>query len=150
MKGGQGLHRGGEAMSVDGWVILLLIIFILGFLLGYRVGTAKAFDEGFSQGELKGIQRGHEKGQYDGLKAGLRAEMIQAMQKTFKDMPTADPEMEAMRGQVQQELFTALQDAKPKENKEKSAKYQFDPMQWSIYGWIILFLLAFSLAYILL
>ena len=150
MKGGHGLYRGSEAMSADGWVILLLIIFILGFVLGYRVGTAKAFDEGFSQGELKGIQRGHEKGQHDGLKAGLRAEMIQAMQKTFKDMPAADTEIEKMRAQVQQELFTALQDAKPKESTEKSAKYQLDPMQWSIYGWVILFLLAFTVAYILL
>ena len=137
-------------MSADGWVILVLIIFILGFLLGYRVGTAKAFDEGFSQGELKGIQRGHEKGQHDGLKAGLRAEMIQAMQKTFKYMPAADTEIEKMRAQVQQELFTALQDAKAKESTKKPTKYQFDTIQWSIYGWVVLFLLAFTFAYILL
>ena len=119
-------------MSADGWVILLLIIFILGFLLGYRVGTAKAFDEGFSQGELKGIQQGHERGQHDGLKAGLRAEMIQAMQKTFKDMPAADTEIEKMRAQVQQELLTALQDAKAKEstNKGRRINFEWENAQW--------------------
>jgi hypothetical protein len=137
-------------MSVDGWIILLLIIFIFGFLLGYRVATSKAFAEGFSQGELKGMQRGHEKGQHDGLKAGLRAEMIQAMQKTAVNMPAADTEIEKMRAQVQQELLSALQEAKPNGGSEKTAKYQFDPTQWSIYGWLILFLLAFSLAYIFL
>jgi hypothetical protein len=76
--------------------------------------------------------------------------MIQAMQKTAVNMPAADTEIEKMRAQVQQELLSALQEAKPNGGSEKTAKYQFDPTQWSIYGWLILFLLAFSLAYIFL
>lgn len=136
-------------MSTDGWIVLLLIIFSLGFLLGYRMAAAKAFAEGFSQGELKGRQYGHEQGQHDGLKAGLRAEMIHAMQNIVMGMPAADTEIEKMRMQVQQELLMALQADKPKEKFDKNPKYQFDPLYWSLYGWLILFLLAFTVAYLL-
>jgi hypothetical protein len=133
-------------MSADGWAILLLVIFILGFIVGYRMGVVKAFAEGFSQGEAKGKQHGHEQGQYDGLKAGLRAEMIQALQK-LTDMPTADNEVEKMRIQVQQELLTALQNSK---TSEKSAKNQINSIEIPVYGWVILFIVSFGLAYLFL